>query len=437
MSEFTTSQQFKSIAPDENEEARLEIALHDPDRLLTDSLRVDERRRRVRRLVRVTLFVGGIMMGTTLIAVLAGWLVLGEPPDSAGSADTSATRPARASRSKPLDEDARIEEAEELATQGWQLWREQNIREAAAVFERAVELDAENANIWNGLGWARFGGGDAEAAASAFEKAVELEPSHPAALNGLGQVYFNWAEFEKAEKFLAKAAPKAPATYFSLARLNLLTEDYDNAVTWTRKALRQQPGDETLKAMLAAARKKELPSELRKQIEPPGRPESPSAAQAAAEGWQQFNTGKFRSAERNFRRALAKDPENLAAMNGLAFILLNSGKSAQAKEYFEKCLKLEPDAAGPMNGLARCLKEEGKIDEAIAIWEKMLEKYPGPNAAAVGLAQTYLEQKEYDKALKHFEELVKAMPDNEEFREGLEAAKQGAAQAESSEDSNI
>jgi tetratricopeptide (TPR) repeat protein len=437
MSEFTKSQHFAPIASSESEEARLEIALHDPDRLLTDSLRVDERRRRVRRLVRVTLFVGGILMGTTLIAVLAGWLALAEPPDSARQGDLSGTKPARAARSQPGDEDARIERAEELAAQGWQLWQEQKMRDAATVFEQAVELDAENANIWNGLGWARFGGGDSEAAVEAFEKAVELEPSHPAALNGLGQVYFNWADLEKAKKYLAKAAPKAPAAYYSLARAHLLTGDYEKALTWTRKALRQQPGDETLKAMVAAARKKELPDELRKQIEPAGKPESPSAVQAAATGWQQFNQGKYRSAERNFRRALAKDPENLAAMNGLAFILLNSGKSAEAKQYFEKCLKLEPDAAGPMNGLARCLKEEGKVDEAIAVWEKMYGKHPGPNAAAAGLAQAYLEQKEYAKALPYFEELVKAAPDNEEFRNGLDAAKRGAEKGASVSDANL
>ena len=93
-------------------------ALHDPDRLLTESLRVDERRRRVRRLVRVNLFVGGILMGTTLIAVLAGWLAVAEPPNTAHKADSSHTRSARPLRTRPHDEDARIERAEELAAQG-------------------------------------------------------------------------------------------------------------------------------------------------------------------------------------------------------------------------------------------------------------------------------------------------------------------------------
>ena len=73
---------------------------------------------------------------------------------------------------------------------------------------------------------------------------------------------------------------------------------------------------------------------------------------------------------------LAKDPENLDAMNGLGFLMLNMGKTAEAKTFFEKYLKKDPDAAGPMNGLARCLKDEGKVDEAIAVWEKMCKQNP-------------------------------------------------------------
>jgi pentatricopeptide repeat protein len=410
----------------DDEASRLEMALNDPDRLLTESLRVDERRRRVRRIVSVTLLIGGIVMGTTLMAVLAGWLTLTATqeadPSPLGGTSAGATTAA------PINEDARIEQADALAVQGWQLWQERKMREAAGIFEQAVKLDPENANAWNGLGWSRFNSGDSAPAVEAFEKAVELEPSHPAALNGLGQIYLSWGEFANAEKYLAKAAKNAPAAEFGLARLYLLTGKYDRAQTSIRKALRQQPGDATLKAMLAAARDKQLPEELQKQLAPIGKPASEPATKAAALGWQQFNERKFRAAERNFRRALAKDPENLAAMNGLAFILLNSGQSAEAKEYFEKCLKLEPDAAGPMNGLARCLKEEGNVDEAIALWEKMREKYPGPNAAAVGLATTYLEKEQFDKALPLFEELVKAMPDSEEFRNGLEAAKAGTAE---------
>lgn len=350
-------------------------------------------------------------MFTTMLAVLAGWFTLAAPPP--------VETPSAAGPS--------VAQAEQLASAGWQLWQKQKYSAAADKFEQAVQLDPESTNAWNGLGWARFNGGDSIAAVPAFEKCVELEPSHPAALNGLGQVYLSWREYDQAKKYLTKAAPQAPAAWYGLARLYLLTGKYTAAERWTSKALATDPGDESLQKMLAAAKSKQLPDDLRRKIEPPGKPDSSATSGDTASGWQQFQQGQFRLAEASFRRSLAKDPEDAAALNGLGFCLLINGQAAAAKDYFEKCLELDPNAAGAMNGLARCLKAEGKIDEAINQWQQMREKFPGPNAAAVGLATTYLEQGEYAKARPLFEELVKSMPENQQFQQGLEAAKKGAA----------
>lgn len=348
-------------------------------------------------------------MGTLLMFALASWLSGIAPQPAVGQGKENA-----------------VERAEEMAAQGWQLWEQRKMSEAAAQFERAVALDPQAANAWNGLGWTHLNSGDTEKAIAAFEKCVTLEPEHPAGLNGLGQAYLLWREYDKAEKYLAKAAPNAPAAWYGLARVYLLTGKYKEAQPYIEKVLAQQPDDKLMVEALAAAKNGALPESLRRQIEPPGKPSNAPASAAAAEGWRQFNEGKLRSAEQSFRAALAKDPENTPAMNGLAFCLLSSGKAAAAKPYFEKILKLEPDAAGAMNGLARCLKAEKKVDEAIALWEQMHKKFPGPNAAVVGLATTYLERGEHAKALPHFEELVKAMPDNAEFRRGLESAKKAA-----------
>jgi tetratricopeptide (TPR) repeat protein len=549
-----------------DEDARLAAALYDSDNLLRDSLREEDRRRRVRRLVLFSLVGGGIVMGTVLFAVAAGWLTLFAPApeaqqavdnvdkeawvvkltglrdhmhtafgvgpdltlidpdagleivkeawpkikepqvktgllktfafskalpkkhdkvlevldigmkdddpdvrtyaaayvaeysgkdfgdDAAGyktwfaangkkdpntllaaapksDADVK-TKPTAVAKKvkKPADRKAAIAQAEQLSNEGWQLWQQQNMAEAAKKFEQAVELDPSAANSWNGLGWARFNSGDSENAVEAFEKCVEIERNHPAGLNGLGQIYLMWGDLDKAEKYFLRAvkSPQASAAWYGLGRLYLVEAKYDKAVPWLRKALAEQPDDASLKSMLEAAEKKSVPAELEKQLKPAGKPESTPAAKSASEGWQQFFAGNARSAEMSFNRALAKDPENLSGMNGLGFVLLNSGKVDEAKPYFEKCLEKEPDAAGPMNGLARCLKEEGKVDEAIALWEKMAKTNPGPNAATTGLATTYLERKEYAKAIPYFEELVKAEPNKAEYKKGLAEAQAGA-----------
>lgn len=361
-------------------------------------------------------------MCSVLLTMLAGGLTLFNPPPAKSPA---AQAPATESQ---LSEDEKIERGEELSQQAWALWQERKLDEASEKFEAAVQLDPTNANSWNGLGWAQFNSGDAKAAIVAFEKCVTLEPKHPAGLNGLGQAYLSQREYAKAEKFLLKAAPNAPAAWYGLSRLYVLTGKFDKAKTWTEKALAAEPNDELLKKILAAAEQGELSDSLRKQIEPAKVSETDEpAAKLAMEGWKHFNSGKARSAERSFRQALAKDPENLSAMNGLGFLLLNSGKSAEAKSLFENCLEKQPDAAGPMNGLARCLKAEGKVDQAIQLWEKMVKQNPGVNAGTVGLATTFVERKEYDKALPYLEALVQAQPQNAEFKQQLAEVRKAIA----------
>ena len=72
-----------------DEQSRLDTALADPDQLLLDSLRSDERRRRRRRLWFVSVLIGGLIMSISIVAALAGWLTLAAPPPVATSTDTA------------------------------------------------------------------------------------------------------------------------------------------------------------------------------------------------------------------------------------------------------------------------------------------------------------------------------------------------------------
>ncbi len=226
-------------------------------------------------------------------------------PQELLAANERKSKPAASGRKTPADRKAAIAQAEELSKQGWELWNQQKMVDAAKLFEQAVKLDPSSTNAWNGLGWARFNSGDSEQAVAAFERCVELDRKHPAALNGLGQVYLMWGDLDKAEKYLLKSAsyPHASAAWFGLARIYLVTGKFDNALPWLRKALSEDPENADLKQMLEAAQNKKLPETLEKQLKPAGKPENSPADQAALEGWQEFNAGNPRSAELSFNRA--------------------------------------------------------------------------------------------------------------------------------------
>src|SRR5262245_20996858 len=104
--------------PERDEQSRFDSALNDPDHLLLDSLRRDDARRRRRRLALIAVSLGGlIMLSAIAVPFVLWWLTL--ETTSAG------TNPPTA-----LDEDARIERADALAAEGWQLWQQQKLADA-------------------------------------------------------------------------------------------------------------------------------------------------------------------------------------------------------------------------------------------------------------------------------------------------------------------
>jgi serine/threonine protein kinase len=151
---------------------------------------------------------------------------------------------------------------------GWNLWQQRKFSEAATMFNKAAKDDPKNAEAWNGLGWATFNSGNADDAEKDFQKVLSLNPDHPAALNGLGQIYLSQKRYDDAEKYLVQAAPKAPAAWYGLARLYLLKGQFDEAQKWAEQVVDSGQGDETAKAMLEAAKNKQLPEGLRAIIEP-------------------------------------------------------------------------------------------------------------------------------------------------------------------------
>ena len=178
--------------------------------------------------------------------------------------------------------------------------------------------------------------------------------------------------------------PQSAAAWYGLARLYLLTGKYTAAERWINKALATSPNDETLKQMLAAAEAKQLPDELRRQIDVPGMPESSPSLDASAKGWQQFNAGDMRSAEKSFRTHRQGSGERRRTQRS-GLLPDQPRQRGRSQGELRKVPRTRAQRGRHMNGLARCLKAEGNEDEAIAVWEKMRKAFqvrpPPPSAS--------------------------------------------------------
>jgi pentatricopeptide repeat protein len=408
------------------EESRLDDAMERADQLLLSSLKKEERRRG-RRLLYIALgilVVGGVTMSLILCVVFlnpgTNAQVLSPSEKNLAVQASPKPRGAEAAQTKTVAFD-NADDAGRLSAEGWSLWQKQDVNAAAAKFQQAVKLDPKNVGAWNGLGWASFSASNFEAANKAFHKCIALEPKHPAALNGLGQVALYQRKYADAEKYLLKAAPQASAAWYGLTKVYLLTGKYEKAAKWAEKIIKSGEADPDIQLLLAAAKKRDLPSDLRKMIEPD--PQATSVARA----WQLMNQGRSDDAKALFKNVLQQNPKNTAALNGMGWCLLNAGDLDEAKTYFQKTLAVEPLAGGSLNGLARVYAAQGETEQAVKLWQQMVDKIPGPHAGTVGLADAYFEKKEYKKAVPLLEQLAKANPNDADVKHKLELARSGEA----------
>jgi Flp pilus assembly protein TadD len=158
--------------------------------------------------------------------------------------------------------------------------------------------------------------------------------------------------------------------------------------------------------------------------DPPPAPElasaGASASRLAQEGWQLWQSGRPSDAIPKFERAVALDPKNPEAWNGLGWASFNTGKTQEAEKAFDKVLSLNSNHPAALNGLGQIYLGQKKYDLAES---NFLKAGPLAPAAWYGLAKLYLIQGKFDRAEKWAQKIVDSGQGDEGARAMLQAAK--------------
>ncbi len=143
--------------------------------------------------------------------------------------------------------------SQNFASQGWKLWGQRKLSEAEDTFKKAIEIDSENENGWQGLGWTQLNQGKRDEAKLSFEKCVELNPKNSAALNGLGWIADGQGEEDKAIEWWEKAVdaqPGATASLSGLVNIYMERKDYEKAEKYLKMWQKVDPNNNEVKEKL-------------------------------------------------------------------------------------------------------------------------------------------------------------------------------------------
>jgi tetratricopeptide (TPR) repeat protein len=130
----------------------------------------------------------------------------------------------------------------------------------------------------------------------------------------------------------------------------------------------------------------------------------------SALGLTYFREGKYKEAEKWFKKSLEEDPYYTQAYNNLGLVHFKSGRYQKAIEEFEKVKAI--DSSFPQIYSNSCLAylRMNKFNQALENCKKSIELNPNLAKAYSNLGQVYLAKDDLDKAMENFETALKLNP---------------------------
>jgi tetratricopeptide (TPR) repeat protein len=133
-------------------------------------------------------------------------------------------------------------------------------------------------------------------------------------------------------------------------------------------------------------------------------------------------TGRVAEAIRQLDKALVADPESVETHNSYGIALAGSGKLDDAIRHFESALSIDPDSAETHNSYGAALAAAGRIDEAIPHYQSSLESNPDNPDAHANLGAALAQKGRVDDAIAEFEKALKLNPTHFDARSNLATA---------------
>jgi tetratricopeptide (TPR) repeat protein len=234
-------------------------------------------------------------------------------------------------------------------------------------FRRGLEIDPENVELRNSLGWTLFQAGRTDEAVVEYKRALAADPKHAKAHNNLALALVELGELEEAARHFQASLEIEPRAEiysdlgFTMAQLG----NSQAALADYQKALALDPNCASAHFNLAvsfvqASNFAEAETQYRQAL--PGRA---TAETHNGLGYVLARQGRSKEAVAEFQKAIDIDPHFTPAYNNLAEALVQQGRLKEAAESYQRSLAEKP-SAGVYRALGAVLQDLGKPDEAAA-----------------------------------------------------------------------
>lgn len=245
-------------------------------------------------------------------------------------------------------------------------------------------------------------------------RVLEIDPEHLQANLTLVGALMAEQKPEEAKGLLNRlklTAPDDPSVIELDGGLAMLEKRYADAVLLFESAVAMRPTRFlTLKLSVAQQRAGDMAASratLQKWLEES--PDDPTIRMALAN--QDLLTERMDAARSNFAALVEVAPDNVIALNNLAWLLLTSGDAEGALPHAERALRLAAKNPRVMDTAGLVLLELGKTARALSLLREAAAELPDNPEIGFHLAQALVEGGEGDEAQDILEQILVTSPE--------------------------
>ncbi len=243
--------------------------------------------------------------------------------------------------------------------------------------QAAVKLKPNDPHAHLSLALALDGADRRDAALQEFQRTTELDPGSEIALYEAGHIELSEKHFTEAAADLAKAAALRPddaAAKRDLAAVDEAQGQFAGAGQQLDAYLKLRPGDTMARVHLAHIYLDQHQTDLAlaqlQQIDP-SEPLPPDVEASLADDYAL--AGKLSDAETHYRKALQSLGDQADLHRALAETLLKEKKNAEAEAEFRRTLAIDPQNTAALKGLGTSIYLEERYADAAPIVERLLQ----------------------------------------------------------------
>jgi tetratricopeptide (TPR) repeat protein len=290
-----------------------------------------------------------------------------------------------------------------------------NSTEAEKYWKKALELNPERPDAYNGMGWTAFEKGEYEKAVAYWRKALEIDPKMPAVHNSIAQILIIMGRYDdviKEAQEELKVTPQSSLSYFLIGQGYLKQKEYKKAKKYYETAIELKPdyinayyGLITICSRLNLKNEAEKYKATFKKLKAEEKhilmdrnkafDDLVTVRKNLAETYSDAESiyhkeGFLKEAEKLLQRAVKLDPNSTEYLMRLGFLYQSNNRLEDALQVYKKASDIDPDNTISQMNTGTILVQLNQFADAEKVFQKIIASNPNFFGGYRELAQLYL-----------------------------------------------